>query len=451
MKHELGHLPEDVRIGIFGHYGNTNMGDEATIQAVIQNIRQRLPKASIICFSSRPDDTARRHQVAAFPICRTVFASFPAGGMCASEERISRDENVLSLARCKQVIKDIPLLYGLLRHLKRLVVNLMQVAPEIRFVRRSLKVLKDIDVLVVTGSNQFVDNFGGPWGFPYDLFKWSILAKLADAKVYYVSVGAGPISSRLSHAFIRWALKFSDYLSFRDEASKRLIEKAGHHGTMHVYPDLAHSLDLSIPELKNGAGPLSGSHRPVIGINPMPLYDSRYWCEEDSQTYNSFIQKLAAFSSRLLLEGYPVFFFTTQRKDEDVIDDILSLLDRDMSGRIALAEVKRKSPSVDDCMANILSADIVVAARFHGVALSLRAERPVVAICYYRKTRDLMREMGQEAYALDFENLSPDDLWKCLESLEKNRNNELERIREKGRAYRLSLDEQYDRLFGPLG
>jgi polysaccharide pyruvyl transferase WcaK-like protein len=450
MKPELGRLSENARIGIFGHYGNTNMGDEATIQAVIQNIRKRLPEASIVCFSLRPDDTASRHGVKAFPIRRTVYASSTAGATGVSGESRPEDHGMPGLAMCKRAIKRVPLLRGFFRQAKRLAANLAQIVPEIRFLLRSRRTLKELDLLLITGSNQFVDNFGGPWFFPYDLLKWTVLARLAGARVCYMSVGAGPINSRLSYMFIRWALRFHDYLSFRDEASRQLIRKAGHRGTTYVYPDLAHSLVLNVPGTENDVELLSGSRKPVIGINPMPLFDSRYWCEEDSHTYENFVRMLAGFSSRLIAEGYPVFFFPTQRKDEDVIDDVFDLLDPNVSGLIDAATGKRKSPSVNDCMANILSADIVVAARFHGVALSLRAERPVVAICYFRKTRDLMREMGQEAYALDFEKLTPDGLWKCLKDLERNREDEKKRIREKGKAYRLFLDEQYDRLFAPI-
>jgi polysaccharide pyruvyl transferase WcaK-like protein len=448
MKLKMGSHPPNIRIGIFGHYGNTNMGDEATIQAVIQNIRKRLPEASISCFSLRPEDTGLRYQVPAFPIRRTVLSRANELPTEAPSERSFKNEGKPDgLAMCKRVIKNSPLLYGIFRLAKRLISNLARVAPEIRFLLQSRKILKNVDLLLITGSNQFVDNFGGPWLFPYNLLKWSFLARTTRTRVRYISVGAGPITSKLSYTFIRWALKFQDYLSFRDEASKRLIEETGYRGRTYVYPDLAHSLDLSIPEPGSNPGAAARPGKPVIGINPMPLFDSRYWCEDDSQAYRNFVRILADFSSQLLSEGYPVFFFPTQRKDEAVIDDIVDLLGPNAAGLIEKANGKRKSPSVNDCMANILSADIIVATRFHGVALSLRAEKPVVAICYFRKTKDLMRDMGQDAYALNFDVVSASSLWKSLKDLELNRNNEIVKIKERGRAYRLSLDEQYDRLF----
>jgi polysaccharide pyruvyl transferase WcaK-like protein len=440
MKSKISSIPVNVRIGVFGHYGHTNMGDEATIQAIIQNIRNRLPKALIVCFSSNPDDSFQRHHVTSYPIARSI-------SLRNEDESKNDEKQKLDVKRYRQALKSMPILYCLLRNCKHISEVLMQVIPELLFIRKSLKILNDIDVLLITGSNQFVDNFGGTWAFPYDLLKWSIMARLKGAKVYYISVGAGPISSRLSYRFILWALKLADYISFRDEASRELIEQAGFKGTAYVYPDLAHSLDIVNPHLKGSHKSLDESLLPVVGINPMPLFDSRYWYATDDQMYNTFLQKLASFSSRLVSEGYPVFFFSTQRKDEDVIDDIIKLLDKEIVDKVGLEQIKRKSPSVEECMVNILKADIVVASRFHGTILSLTAERPVVAISYWRKTRDVMREMGQEDYVVDFDSVALEDLWKCFQKLVKNYTCELDKIRMKKRDYLLALDRQYDYLF----
>lgn len=57
-----------IRIGILGHYGNQNLGDESIIEAVIRNLRQRLPDADIVCLSIDPFDSQARHGVDAFPI-----------------------------------------------------------------------------------------------------------------------------------------------------------------------------------------------------------------------------------------------------------------------------------------------------------------------------------------------------------------------------------------------
>jgi polysaccharide pyruvyl transferase WcaK-like protein len=90
----------------------------------------------------------------------------------------------------------------------------------------------------------------------------------------------------------------------------------------------------------------------------------------------------------------------------------------------------------------------VVATRFHGTVLSLLAEKPLLGICYYRKARELMIDMGQGAYAVDLDTFSVEDLWKRFKRLEANRAAEKEQIRKHNSAYRTALNEQYERLFG---
>src|SRR5580692_8203899 len=66
------------KIGIFGHVGTQNLGDETIIAAVIQNIRLRYPDAEIRAFTFNPEDTNLRHGIASFPIRRLNGAARPA-------------------------------------------------------------------------------------------------------------------------------------------------------------------------------------------------------------------------------------------------------------------------------------------------------------------------------------------------------------------------------------
>ena len=63
-----------MRVGILGHVGNENLGDEAIIAAVIQNIRRRVPDAEINGFTLNPADTLERHGIVSFPIRRGAGA-----------------------------------------------------------------------------------------------------------------------------------------------------------------------------------------------------------------------------------------------------------------------------------------------------------------------------------------------------------------------------------------
>jgi polysaccharide pyruvyl transferase CsaB len=51
------------KIGITGSYGGLNLGDEAILQSMLEQIRHELPDAEITVFSRDAEDTKRRHKV----------------------------------------------------------------------------------------------------------------------------------------------------------------------------------------------------------------------------------------------------------------------------------------------------------------------------------------------------------------------------------------------------
>jgi len=244
---------------------------------------------------------------------------------------------------------------------------------------------------------------------------------------------------------VRGALLLSEYVSFRDAGSRQLIEWFGSGGRWHVYPDLAQSLMFERRTARTEGG------RPVVGINPMPVYDKRYWYTSDDVRYERYVGHLARFSSRLMRERYRIFFFATHSTDEGVIDDIMARLDTDLVSAGGAPDRVKPSSTVAEVMNAFGSADIVVATRYHGTVLGLHARRPVLGICYYRKTREVLQAMGQEAYAVDVDDLDDADLWRRFEMLVANRDEEVREIELKGEEIRARLAEQYDsvlRIFG---
>jgi polysaccharide pyruvyl transferase WcaK-like protein len=51
--------PTCGKIALLHHVGGGNLGDDATLDTVIQNIKHRRPNAAIKAFAANPDDTRR--------------------------------------------------------------------------------------------------------------------------------------------------------------------------------------------------------------------------------------------------------------------------------------------------------------------------------------------------------------------------------------------------------
>lgn len=436
MNHPSEPIPPDLHIGVFGHYGHRNMGDEAIIEAVIQNLRARWPGVRISGFSMDADDTARRYGIPAYRIRQAPRVAPAAVTGSAPSEPAAPGGKHAGRVLVRDYLKRIGLLRRLV-HVSRFLFGLPGLLRrEAVFLRDSYRIARDIDCFIVAGSNQFLDNFGGVWGFPYTLFKWTLIARAVGARVVFVSVGAGPIESLWSRIMVRATLLFADYVSFRDAGSRALMEWFGSGKRWRVYPDLAQSLEFHRTPSPNAAA------RPVVGINPMPVYDKRSWCEPDDARYERYVRELARFTSRLLRERYPVFMFATQPSDEPVIDDVIARLDRD----VPAPNRKPTSGTVAETMAVIGSADIVVPTRYHGSVLSLHARRQVLGVCYYRKTREVLAAMGQGDCAIDIGDIDADELWRRFETMVARRAAAIQELERHGAEVGALLAEQYDAL-----
>ena len=435
-------------IGIFGHYGHENLGDETIIESCVQRIPESIPGVELRLYSARPDDSAARYGLPAYSIKRIPANALSPRAQIAREQAMEIDHTGKANSRktdpnpVKRVLKRVPYLWRILKGVWQAPASLAELGRECRFLLKSRGPLRELDLLMITGSNQFLDNFGGPWAFPYTLLKWTWLARSVGVPVAFVSVGAGPLDASLSHAMIRAALRHSRYLSFRDEASRKLVDPADRfHGK--VFPDLAFAVDSPAG---THASPRSSAPGPVVAINPMAVYDGRYWYIKDPLRYRNYVKKVTELVAYLLGKGWSPKLFATQVKDENVIRDIIDALIADGHDRHTVEALFERLDNVNALLSFLQSSDVVVPTRFHGTVLGLWAAKPTVGICYYRKAEDLLTEFGLSEYAFHIDSMTVPALCESVEHAWANRDEISGRIGKRVLEYRNLLLRQFAEL-----
>jgi polysaccharide pyruvyl transferase WcaK-like protein len=319
------------------------------------------------------------------------------------------------------------------------------IAREPKFLLDSYRRLRDVDLLLVAGSQQLNDGYGGPWGFPFTLYKWSRIARLTGTKVAILSVGAGPIDSSLSRFFFRRVLRMCSYRSYRDAISSRLVESIGVESPNPVYPDLVYSLKLPAPR------PIpTEAHAVIVGANPVPFFDGRYWPEPNPARYTDYVQKFANFAKWLDGNGYSVLFFPTQaRADVLTIEDIRAALNG--SGKSPRMLEGIPIQNIEDLISEIARTDLVIANRYHGILLSLALNKPVLGVAYHEKSRALLEQVGQGNYVLNIADLRTEDLIEKFRAMHANSAAIKKQIAASMAPLREALEQQYDIVFGLIG
>jgi len=434
------------KIGILGHVGNENLGDEAIISAVIQNIKSRLPTAEICGFTIRPEDTLQRHHIAAVRLRRRTANSSAEMAKSNSSSGLSHDDQRTGiLSKLKSRLNRIPCLPFAYRKFQELITFMYVVVVEPVFLVRCYQCMAGVDLLLIAGSSQLIDYVvGGAWGHPYTILKWTLLAKLRNAKVAFISCGAGPVQTRLGRLFLRLSLSIADYRSCRDEGSRMYVEKLGVSKAIKVFPDLAYGLHVDEASTRGR----TSVRRPVIGINAVPFSDPKAWVGGGTVVYQAYILKLAMFARWLISRGYAVTFFPTQlRADPAVVNDLLRLTTGLTEKELRQHIVECRINSFDDLAKTISLTHMVVSTRFHGIVISYLVNKPVLGIAYAEKTHDLMKQMGQAEYVIDILSFDLAQIQERFIALEKKQNEIKVEIFERLAGFRTALAQQYEEAF----
>src|SRR5215831_15680748 len=286
-----------IKIGLLDHVGGGNLGDDATLDAVAVNIRRRRPDAEIVAFSMNPADTETRHGIASHPIRRKSWCI----GYRPAVPETSFKERVKALTHGYSVI------FYLLKGVTTLLRLPSEVFRELAFLVSSRRNLKSFDLLIISGGGQLTEK-DGPWGFPYTIFKWVVLARSAGVRCMFLNLGAGPLTHPLSRFFVTRALLAADYVSLRDDKSRALVYNIGFTGESQVYPDSVYGLEVATT---NGSR-LERRAPPIVGFAPMPYPGLRqYAAGKDQIIYDEFIRKLAIFASWIVGQSYALTMFGT--------------------------------------------------------------------------------------------------------------------------------------------
>ncbi|HEY3561732.1 MAG TPA: polysaccharide pyruvyl transferase family protein [Kribbella sp.] len=395
------------RVGLFGRIGAGNLGNDASLEAVLQYLRAEHPEAVLDAMFTGPEPVGERYGL---PVTRLNWLR-PVG------RRRSRVLHVVTtLAR----------------------IGIGAVADAIwtaAWVRRH-------DVVILPGMGLLeTDLAQRPWEFPYSLFLVSVTGRLFRTKVAYVSVGATIAKQPVTGRLLTIACRLAHYRSFRDESSldaARRMRMARRDDP--VYPDLVFA--LRTPPQPEPTGVVAVG---VMGYDGTPA--DRYRADEVRAEY---VGKMTQLVRSLVDDGRHVRLLIGDFNDEPVVQEILADARSRWTGPGEPPVIFEPLSTVDDVMNQLSQADIVVGTRFHTVLVSLMLAKPTVAIAYGRKHLELMNQMGVGSWVQNIAELDAGLLEKQVAALETDREQISRTLAERRAANWQRLDEQFARLSAVL-
>jgi polysaccharide pyruvyl transferase WcaK-like protein len=342
------------QIGIFGDFGGGNLGNEGSLEAMIDFLRQVRPDAELICLCHNPAAVAGRYGIAARPY------------------RAPRLQISSRFGKAKARLLDAYL---------------------------AIRGVRGMDVLIIPGTGALDDFCERPYGLPLTIFLVCLVARLRRIRIYFVSIGAGPIQNWLSRWLMKSAAALGHYRSYRDVPSRLFIKELGIDvGRDEIYPDIA--FKLKAPQVDKD----HEQNQPIrIGVGMMAYRGWRNDAIDGNNTYAVYHEKMVNLVLWLLDSGYHVRVIIGDTVDCYAVSD---LSHRIRCSRNELANgrfVVQPSSSLYELMSQIVETDMVIGTRFHNIVCALKVGRPVISLGYSAKFEALMKEAGLEQFCQSVE------------------------------------------------
>jgi polysaccharide pyruvyl transferase WcaK-like protein len=414
------------RLALAWPYSGGNLGDAAIITSAMDNFRRAAGSPDFVGITLDPQGTKLRHGMPGTRLCAATIAFYGSG----RSHPHAADADAAPLVRTVK------------RLVRRLRSKVAFFARELLHWAFVLRYVGKLDAVVFPGSGQFDEEFGGPWGHPYAMFKWSLAARLRGTQVAVLSVGVCHLDSGLSRWFSRRTLKQANYATLRDPWSCNFVERELRSDRPRLVPDLAFGL-----EVKEADGLLPADSGPLrVGVSPMPYGHPTVWPRPAPDVYERYIDTMCGFVERLLREGHHVTLFNTDSPDirtaQLVHDRVRERLPGAWHERLDNVAASELSQVID----LYHRLDLVVASRLHGVILGHVCGRSVLAVSYDRKVTTHMSQMGQAAQCVEIRGLSAQQLDRTFEEMRPQLSALTAAVRRQRDDWRLQVRQQFDEV-----
>jgi len=411
-----------IKIGILGPWGSGNLGDAAIQEAVIHNIRKIIPGSKIYGFTPDVKDTARRHRLECYDISNLRV-----------QIKLTYPDKIKNNRFLKIFVRGLNLLI-------RIIELISNVFLQLKSILRSVRILREFNLLIISGGGQLDESWGGKWGHPFTIYNWSLAAKLSKTALVFLSVGVDTVHSGLSKYFFKKSLLWSDYSSVRDAKSYAFIMNLGIRKNNGIYPDLAYSYPV---QAMKQAEPLPETKK-LVGISPI---SSASWKNESATTYENYLNELVSFSKYLISNHYNILFFPSQEQmDVPVIRKIEPMLKDETTEHYIEYLYAHDCYDVDLLLSKIVMADMVIASRLHAVLLSTLLCKPVIAISSQKKVVSLMHDLDLSAYIMSPKMMHMNGLAEAFRNLEERSKTIHTSLNQKIQQYRSRLSIQYEHI-----
>lgn len=406
-------------------YASRNLGDVAIQLAVMGALKSRHSNLEFVGLSQDPEDTVRTFGIPAFAFTGVGSVIYPATPFSPSTGMPfspggSISVNLPTLTLLGKIRRKISDWRG--THLLRRISGLWKIRRQ----------MQSLDMLLVSGSGQFDDFWGGPWGQPFRMFAWSVVARSQGKPVAVFGVGVDELHTRLGAWFCLRLLERTQLCVVRDNGSRDVLRAMGFSGSIEVCPDPAFHLANDTRQ----ASLCTQSRFAIIS----PIARSA-WPGMEDEAYDNYLHALARTADYIQGHAIQVRFVCSQTSMDPQIVNRIKLRMESAAETLVVA-----ATTVDEYLAAVRGASVLVGSRLHALILAMVAGTPLIAVSGVRKVHQLFADIGLPNHAFDIRSLDTPALLAQVGEVIRDPVPHQRQVFATTQKFRPQLDRQFDRL-----
>jgi polysaccharide pyruvyl transferase WcaK-like protein len=361
------------RVGIFGKVGAGNIGNDASMEAVLGYLATYQPESIVDAMCTGPDTVKARYGIGAVPLFWHHKFRYESGITATTLKVLGKGVDAVRTASWTR------------RHS-------VVIVPGAGVLEASLPML--------------------PRGFPYGLFLLSLSGKLFGTKIAMVSVGAGAVNQPLTRWLFDSAARLAFYRSYREVGARDAMRTRGLDVSQdNVYPDLAFARPTP---------PRVAVDERTVAVGVMAYYGTNDERKQADEIYARYVDGMRQFVRWLVDQGRRVVLVVgdTNGSDGAAVQQILEDVRTSRPDLDPTAVVPAAVTSYADVMRVLMPVSSVVAIRYHNVLCALQLCKPTIAISYSPKHDAVMADMGLPEFSMAVNALNVGDLINLFTELE---------------------------------
>lgn len=248
--------------------------------------------------------------------------------------------------------------------------------------KKPLEILKAISTceILISGGGSLLQNKTSNFSLFYYLFI-ILLAKLLGKKVIIFAQGIEPILGKFPEFITKTILKLVDFITVRDENSKRLLKSWKIESTLVSDPAYSLVQNRQIHNFKNDL---------IVQLRKFKGMDEKLIKNLAFSIAKKYTGKVSVFSFQDELDEKICFDFIEELKKYNINANYIS------------------NKSVEETIQIINEAQFIISTRLHGLIIATPLKTKAFALCYDEKIKTLVNELNLDS--IDILNYNEEEL-----------------------------------------